>query len=116
MITETTITFKIEEKDLAEATAILDKAGLPVSKAVRMVLEEIVRAKYFYLAPPPVSEDFFQPLEDDGPIDGIYGAANLDALLRELKLDEPPAAPEDPLPNCVLETLRPSKPPKTEGD
>jgi len=86
MLVNTTVELKIDEKVLTEATAILDKAGLSVAGALRLTLEEIVRARYFYLAPPTTEEELFD-LELDGNrlSDDIYKAASLEDLLETFK-------------------------------
>lgn len=86
MLVKTTVELNIDEKVLTEATAILDKAGLSLAGALRLTLEEIVRARYFHLAPPTSDEALFElELEGSRLSDDIYGAASLEDLLATFK-------------------------------
>lgn len=86
MLIKTTVELNIDEKVLTDATAILGKAGLTLAGALRLTLEEIARARYFYLAPPTTDEALFE-LELDGSrlSDDIYNSASLEDLLATFK-------------------------------
>lgn len=83
MTVNTAVELKIDEKTLSQATAILARVGLTLSDALRLTLEEIVRARYFNLAPPTGDEALFDlDLEYSSQADAFYGAAGLEDLLK----------------------------------
>ena len=87
MIISTNVELKINKKILNEASAILENAGLTLSAALRLTLEEVVRAGYFYLAPPTDYEGLVDEMEFDDRrySNEIYSGASLEDLLNTFK-------------------------------